>query len=510
MSLRGHHRWLITQAMIQKKLATNSLEQKGQELVQEIGEGAASFVETLYGRLVTALLAFEQYTHKATAQEAKPADRIANAFIDPLVESYHALQKAKKGHLKAGEREAAIVKNLEINTEIHPNASKTKSGDAVFLGKLILELLSILQPEGLSSDIHKVLVKALSQPGELEPTFVQKAMEKYNTIRPGVEPWIKLGGNVLFLALGYIIEKQSANNFAPQLSDWLDPVNINSYLADLLMQDDTSQITFSELKKGGQKERLKWYQDDESKLQETLSKRAELKGKVEIYEKMLTDLKKANGDIKGISAELITLKTDAARLNIELIPELLRRMVIANVPSAFAGYAIQFAEDLFELMQYPQILRNIVFQVLEKSVQSLGQPLEESQANAVLGLPMDQTSNLPVADFLFSDILKASFGDKILQLIWNLSPSENWSTWGFVVQAASKVVPGQFVFSQIQNKVEQLVQKKFKDPKVISWSVAKLVSTMNAKIIAFSDDITDQGMTAVVATQLDKALGDKS
>lgn len=183
--------------------------------------------------------------------------------------------------------------------------------------------------------------------------------------------------------------------------------------------------------------------------------------------------------------------------------------MIANVP-VFTGYVMQFVEDLFELMQYPQILRNIVFQVLEKSVHSLGQPLEESQANAALGLPMDQTSNQPIADFLLSDLLKASFGNKILQLIWSLSPSENWSTWGLVAQAASKVVPGYFVFSKIQKKVEQLVQTKFKDPKVISWSVAKLVSMMNAKIIAFADDITDQGMSTLVATQLTKALGEKS
>jgi hypothetical protein len=184
--------------------------------------------------------------------------------------------------------------------------------------------------------------------------------------------------------------------------------------------------------------------------------------------------------------------------------------VIANVPSIFAGYAMQFADDLFELMQYPQILRNIVFQVLEKSVQSLGQPLEESQANTALDLPMDQTSNLPVADFLFSDLLKTSFGNKILQLIWSLSPSENWSTLGFAAQAASRALPGHLVFSLIQKKVEQLVQTKFKDPKVISWSVAKLISTMNAKIIAFADDITDQGMSTLVATQLNKALGEKS
>jgi len=511
MALTGHQRWLITQAMIHRKLATNSLENKGSELLHEVGKWTISFVNTLYSRFVTALLVFEQRTHEATPQDKKPADRIADALIDPLVKSYEALQRVKKAHPKAGEREAAIVKTLERNDEMHPSATKARSADAVFLGKLILELLSILQPEGLSSDIHQVLVKALSQPGELEPTLLRKTIERYNTIRPGVEPWIKLVGTFLFKALENIIERQSASNFATQISDRLDPVNMNRYLVDLLKQD-ASEVHFSEPKKGGHKDRYKWYKDDDTNLQKSLTNRAELKEKIEICKTELQNLKKANKSIEAISEELISLKKEAARRDIELIPELLRRIVIANVPSSFTGYVMQFLEDLLELMQYPQILRNIVFQVLEKTVQSLGQPLEEGHANAVLDAPMDQTANQPVADFLFSDTLKTSFGNKILQIIWSMSPKENtWSPWALMAQTVAKtVVPGHYVFSTIQKKIEELVQKKFKDPEAISWSVAKLVLTMNAEIISFAEKPTDEGMTALIAIQLNKAFEGKS
>ncbi len=505
LGMNRHQRWLITQAMIYQKLTPASLEKQGSELVQEVGKWASSFVKTLYGRLVTAFLAFEQRTYQAGPSDAKPADRIAEAFIDPLLKSFHALQKVKKSKL-SGERENGIVKELENTKEMHPSASNKRSADAVFLGKLILELLSILQPEGLSGDIHKVLVKAWSQPGQQDPTLLQKTIEKYKTsVLHTTEPWIQPVWNFLIQALQNIIERQSAHNIADQMSDWLHPANINGYLVDFLLQD-TSQITI-EIKQG-LKDRLKWYQEDEETLKNSLIKRSELKQKIEVCETQLLKLKKEQQSIPEIfKTEFTGIKSEAFMLDLQIAPELLRRIVIATVPSIYAGYAMQFAHDLFELIQYPKIVRNIVFQVLDKTVQSLAYQLDESQGQ-VLSLPMEQTASQPFFNFLFSDTLKANFGSQLLNLVWSMSP-ERWSTVGLLTQTATRVVSGHFVFSKLQAKIEDIIVKTFKDRNAINWCVAKLVSTIDAQILHFANDPTDQGMTAVVTIELNKALGHK-
>ncbi len=507
----GHHRWLITQKMIVQKLARDSLQQKGKELLHVAGRGAAFFFRTMYGRFVTALLAFDRRTRLADG--AKPADRIATTFFDSVLQCHQALtQVQRKRPAAVGKREDSVVKELEDNGEMHPSAVNKPSADTVFLGQLILQLLSVLQPEGLTEDIRKVLTKALTNPGDAEPTLIRSAIQKYNeSIRPAAEPWVKPIGAFLVHALQNIIEKKSTHNFASELSDRLDRVTLNAALIDFLKEDD-SKISIVEQQPAGRKERVKWYREDEDRIRTLLEERSGLDGTVRALEKRLEELKAAplGEALREITAALISTKMTMATIDLELAPQLLRRVVIANVPSNFVGYAVQFVDDLFELMQYPKVVRHIVFNVLEKSVNSLAKPLEENAEDLLLE-PVNAVPDRSFFDFLFSDRLKTSIGDKIGTLFRSMSPADNsWSTMGFVVKTLTKTLPlGYFIFSNIQSKIEELIQKKFESREAINWSAARLVVTLNSRIQAYAQDLTDKGMKAVVASQLRKIIAPK-
>jgi hypothetical protein len=338
----------------------------------------------------------------------------------------------------AGQRENEVVKELEKNGELHPSASNKPSADAVFLGKLILELLSVLQPEGLTEEVRKILVTALSKPGELEPSLIQKAIELYtNKIRPAAGPWIKPVGVFLIQALENIIERQSTHNFASQLSDLLDPANINAALVDFLNPDkaqdkpdekeeEEKKITISAQVSVEAKERIKWYPDDEENVKALLQKRSDLETNISALEERFGFLKKAGASevMAKILPELTAKKLELANLDLVLVPELLRRLVIANTGYGMTGYAVQFLRDIFELIQYPRILRHVVFNVLEKSIQSLAKPLEESQTATILDEPLIQADQQSIFDFLFSDSAKTNLGSMLGNLIGSVSQKE--------------------------------------------------------------------------------------
>jgi len=616
LNIPGKDRWIITKKMLIEKLKKNSLQVKGRELVQEVGKGVSSFVKTLYGRLITALLAFDNRTKEATPDDPKPADRIATTFLDSILQCYDALKQVKKDvHTEVGRREVRIVKELEKADEIHPSASNTPGADAVFLGKLIIELLSVLQPEGMTEDIRKILTTALSQPGQQEPTLMRKAIEKYFTsIHPAAGRWIKPVSVILVQALENIIEKRSTNNFAKQLSDWLNPANINAYLVKFFKDDETGiNIEFE----SSDKIRTKWYEDDEQRVKELLQARPELAIEVKVLEQLLEEHKKnpkieglenisqqlkaketrlveldhlkeldrpeierkmkavqgeledvykisqgnieqevseqlgvkqkqlselvlqarllqeftdLEGQIKAllklreahnkipqneaiaqISQELITKRTGLEIGDLELVPLLLRRYLIANVKSSFVPYVLQFADDLFELIQYPRILRHIVFNVLEKSVQSLAKPLEDNESVQLLQQPLEEAYNKSVFDFLFSDQLKTSFGNKLGELFYRMAPTEeSWTYLGLITKVATKtVVTGQFIFSKVQQSVEKLIQDKYQNRDAINYSVARMVVSMNTSIINDAKNPGEEGLTARVASQLRAIVGVK-
>src|SRR6185436_11560723 len=100
-------------------------------------------------------------------------------------------------------------------------------------------------------------------------------------------PWIKPVGVFLIQALENIIERQSTHNFASQLSDLLDPANINAALVDFLNPDkaqdkpdekeeEEKKITISAQVSVEAKERIKWYPDDEENVKALLQKRSDL------------------------------------------------------------------------------------------------------------------------------------------------------------------------------------------------------------------------------------------
>ena len=93
------HRWLITKKMILQRLATETLQQKGKEILQQVGKRGADFFNTMYSRLVTAFLAFDQRTKKASKERFKPADLIAMTFFDSVLQSHQALVQLKKSDL---------------------------------------------------------------------------------------------------------------------------------------------------------------------------------------------------------------------------------------------------------------------------------------------------------------------------------------------------------------------------------------------------------------------------
>lgn len=510
--ISGDHRWLITKKMIVQKLAKDSLQGRGEELLQEVGKRGAYFFKTLYSRLVTALLAFDQRTRAASEEGSKPADRIIDTFFKSVLHCHAALGEVQKIRpYDVGLREDDVVKELEDNEGIHLNAVNKPSADAVFLVKLILQLLSVLQPEGLTGDIHDALNKSLISPGESEPTLIRDAIKKYNeSIRPVAEPWIKPVGNILIQLLQNIIEKTSASNIASQLSDLLNPMNLNALLIDFL-KEDVSAIVIEEQEPLGDKDRLKWYRDDEAFVTNSLNTRFKLDAKVKEMEKELEELKKMtlSENLKKRPEGLDSLKTELAMLDLQLAPQLLRRLVIANeLPSNVAGYVVQFADDVFELMQYPRILRHIVFNVLEKSVHSLAKPLENGAEN-LLQERVNAVEDKSVFDFLFSDRLKTSIGNDIVGLFSSMSATDNqWSTLMWIGQTvAKKVLSGHFVFTQIQKQIEKLIELNYNSPEAVNWSAAKLVVTMNKSIVAFAKDETDEGMKAVIASQLRKAVG---
>ncbi len=551
LPISGSQRWLITKKMIIQRLATDSLQLKGKEILHSVGKGATTFVNTLYGRWVIALLAFDKRTTEAQADDTKPADRIATTLIDSVYECHEALTRAKQKDQSStvGQRELLVVK--ELNGEVHPSASNKPSADTVFLGKLILELLSILQPGGLTEDIRTALTTALTNPGELESTLIQKAFETYKqTIRPAAAPWLRPVGNLLVKALENIIEKKSASNVASQLSVLLESASINASLVDLL-KDDASEITIHELDFSEDKDVLKWYHEDEANVCKLIQDRfvqdveikalekqlEKLKNAAQVkqdsiesllkrhsgcdvekraLEKRVEEIKKVDEEaIRKISEELIRKKKQIATLDLQLAPELLRRVVIAKVDESLVGYALQFVEDLFELIQYPRIVRHIVFNILEKSVDSLATSLREvgSEENQkdLLKQECKSIEDPSVFDYLFSGQLKTYFGNKIGVLFRKMSPKDNgWNLLGRGAKILSWAVSGRKVFSGLQSTIEGLILKKYlNDPNAINWSAAKLVRTMNGKIRAFAQNQTDEGLTALVAARLKFAIGVK-
>ncbi len=506
LPISGEHRWLITKKMIIQKLASDSLQKKGKELLQEVGKKGADFFKTVYGRLVTALLAFDQRTREASEEGSKPADCIARTFFESVLQCHQALGQVKKTKPHdVGSRENSVVKELENNGDMHPSAVNKPSADVVFLGQLILQLLSVLQPKGLTEDIRDVLTRSLINPGEAEPSIIRSAIQKYNdSIRPIAEPWVKPIGVFLGHALQNIIEKTSTHNFAHQLSDLLDPMNINALLIDFLKDDDST----IEIVEHSGKDRLQWYREDEEFVKKHLGTHVRLDAEIKEMEKRLEEHKKAatNDFLKFLTEELISSKMKLATLDLELVPQLFRRLVLANVPSNVAGYVVQFADDLLELMQYPRILRHIVFNVLEKSVHTLARPVETDD---LLTTSLNAFEEQSACDFFFSGRLKTDIGNKIVTLVSSMSSAENqWDPLVWIGQkVAKRILPGHSVFTGIQWKIEELIQKKFESQEATQWSAAKLVVTMNKHILMFAQDLSGDGMKAIIATQLKKVVG---
>ena len=446
----------------------------------------------------------------------KPADRIVETFIDAVLECHQALaQVHEKGSDEVGNREESVVKELEDSTGMHPSAENKPSADAVFLGALIFRLLSILQPEGLTEDIRDAFTKSLVNPGDAEPNFLRDAIEKYKTIRPTMDPWVKPVGAFLVPFLQFIIERKSSHNFAHQLSDLLSPVALNALIVEFL-KDDDSKI---EIESGfsGNKDRTKWCQEDEKLFQECIENRSQLDKELKAMEKSFEEHnKEASGKAKEDSSKSLesftkklgSLKAELGRLDLELAPEMLRRIVIANVPTLFVGYAVQFADDMFELMQYPRILRHIVFNVLEKSVHSLAKPLEKGAEN-LLQEPVNAVEDKSAFDFFFSVRLKTNVGNKIGTLFTRMSATENQYSYfvGFSQRVAKWIFPGYTVFTAIQGLIEKLIKINFKSDQAVNWSASKVVVTLNNHILKSARDQTDEGMKAVVESQLKKVIG---
>jgi len=544
---------------------------KGGELVCGVGKGVAYFFKNIYGRLVTALLAFHSRTIGAE-KDPKPADRIARGFIDSLVQCHAALQKAKKVKHDAYSIEDLVVKELEKNGEMHPSASNKQSADVVFLGKLIIELLSVLQPEGLAADIRKMLTTALLQPGESEPTMIQKVIDAYNEkIRPTAGPWIKPVSIFLFQALENIIEKRSTTNFASQLSNLLSPESVNAYIVEFLNTETEVPIT----QRGEYEERKpdKWYREDGINCLRFLQQRVELDATIKRIELYLESVKQATqlsatphvypsasignsnleqqeippvpidviardlvitpqasprtsiansnlepeekplDPIEVITGDLIKKKKELALLDKELVPLLLRRMVIASMPSGLAemmtGYLVEVVEEFSQLIQDPRILRHIIFNILEKTIHELAIPLEENQEKPPLKEGVTPSINQSVFDYLFSDNFKREFGMKIFGLFSSLTLQN--SVWGWVANKAVETVnPGKYLFNKIQEMIEGEIIKKYDgNSQVINCSVVTLISAIDAKIHALAEDKTDKGMTARIATQLSNLIGVK-
>jgi hypothetical protein len=504
LPITGKQRWLMTQKMIVQKLANEAIKLQGKGLFQEVSKRVELFFKTVYGRLVTTFLVFDERTRQAQAG-IKPADHIAEACFETVVQCHQALQKSGSG--EPGTRENSVVKELENNGGMHRNALNKASADTVFLGQLIVQLLSVLQPEGLTEDIHKVLTTALTSPGEAESNLLQSVIQKYKeSIHPTVEPWMKPVGDFLPHLLQFMIEKKSSHNFAGLLSDLLNPANINDLLIDFL-KEDTSEITITAQE--SKKAKKKWYPDDETFVKKSLEKRLELDGKIKIAEQSFEQLKATPSDpLTQLAEELVALKTELARLDMELAPQLLRRLLIAHVPGFVISYVVQFVDDLFELMQYPRVLRHIVFNVLEKSIHTLARPLE-TNAEDLLYEPVDQAKDQSACNFFFSDTLKTSIGSKVVTLFSNMAAADNqwsYSMW-FGQYAAKKVVPGKFLFNRIQSLVEGLIKKKYENNEAVNWSAGKLVVTINDRILEFAQDPSSKGMKAVVVPQLKKLVG---
>jgi hypothetical protein len=548
--LTGPERWLLTKKMIIQRIVQSSLREKGTQLVQEVGKGAVSFIKTLYGRLVTVLLAFDKRTTQAAAENnPKPADRVAKILFDSLLQSYQALLKVNKEEKYAkhvGKREEGVVKELEKLGEIHASATNKGGADAAFLATLILKLLFILQPEGLSADIQKAIMSAVSHGRSGESKIIHRAIEMYNkSIQPAVEPWVKPVGNFLFSALENIIERQSANSVAKQMSEVLNPININSALIDLLRVDSVVKCAKDI---PGTKDEWTWYEQDENNLVSSLQLRDEQNHKIKALEEMLKVIEKVKGglnteiealeaklkviekakgssnteienikarlkvlekardDKKTLLGELLLIKVELAEQDMALLPELLRRIVLVNVSSSFKGYVLKFAYDLHELIQYPRILRHVVFNVMEKAVHTL-QPLDKTETAELLDQPVNSKAQQTLVDFIFSDQQKVNIGNSLSVLFSSMNPNDGSSVLGWLAQTAVMRLPlGYPIFSQIQVKIESLVTEKFKDKEALNWSGAKLIEWLNSKILKLAEDQGEDGMTAKITALLEKAL----
>ena len=387
------------------------------------------------------------------------------------------------------------------NGGIHPNALNKPSADTLFLRKLILQLLTVLQPEGLAEDIRRMLTKDLSNLGELEPTFIRNAIQKYSeSIDSTAETWVKSLGVFLIDVLQHYIETKSAHNFARELSDLLDPVSLNALLIDFLKNDD-SKIAIVGRKSTERKECVKWYSEDEEFIRKHLETRSELDAKIKANQ---------SEDLKRPDEELISLKKELASLDLTCSPIAADALSLPMSIRVLLAMQYNFVEDLFELMQYPRIVRHIVFNVLEKSVNSLAQPLDKDAGDLLYG-SINEVENQSVFDFFFSDQLKMNLGERIATVFSDMSPTVGqWHPLVWMSQTVVKIVdPGKWVFTQIQAKIEKLIKIKFGSDEAVNWSASKLVVTLNNRILTFAQDQSGEGMKTVIASQLKKIIGSK-
>lgn len=545
--ITGKHRWLITKAMIANKLTQGPLGKEGKKLLHEVGKRANSFTKTVYGRFVSAFLAFDQRTRWAKPGEFKLADSIATTLIDSISECHQALTRVKKDAATVpGRREDAIVR--AVTKGLHPQASNKSSADTVFVGKLIYQFLSILQPKGLQDDFQKILTTSMTKPEMEESSFISNLFETYNQkISPVLGPWVKPVGDFLFRALENIIEKQSTNNVVSQLSDVINPIILNAALVNLLTPDpnkssdrseknivadeeendgfvltpdssessDLCEIADEEKNDGFNRVPGQW--GNKEQIQELLLERSECEVEIKALETQLEVQKTAGADLGNIIQAITQKKQQLAALELKLAPALLRHHVIEAVPSGLVNYVVEFTADLFELAQYPRVIRHIVFNILEKTVESLAASSNEAgpeEAANLLQQPITTTEKLSVFDFLFTDRLKEEFGAKILSLFVSIDPkAKTWS--GSAVQLLANLTkkihraPGLLVFSGIQQKVESLIKEKFKSDQAFKWSAAKMVVAINNKILAFAQDQTKDGMAAAITGQLQQIVGVK-
>ncbi|HEX2580091.1 MAG TPA: hypothetical protein VHK67_06800 [Rhabdochlamydiaceae bacterium] len=244
-----------------------------------------------------------------------------------------------------------------------------------------------------------------------------------------------------------------------------------------------------------------------------LAQKKQESGALEIkaLEKQAELEKKVKFDLENTTQAIIKKKQDLAALELKLAPTLLRRRVIEVVPFGLVSYVLEFAADLFELAQYPRILRHVVFNILEKTVESLATSLNEiepEEAERLLQLPITATETLSVFDFLFTARLKNEFGNGIKALFWSINPTDK-SWFGSAAQVGIQAFSGSTIFSGLQKAIESLITEKFKTDQAVKWSGAKMAVAINNKLLAFANDPGKDGMAAAITGRLQLIVGIK-